>query len=49
MNTKIKENYVTPESLSVVLASESIICTGSEITGMDAERIDYGGPEYLNW
>lgn len=43
MNTKMKENYVTPETISVKLVSESFICD-SEITGIDSGRIDYGAP-----
>lgn len=48
MNTKTKENYVAPETVSVELVSESFICN-SEITGIDSERIDYGDPENLTW
>ncbi len=43
MNTKMKENYVVPETVSVELVSESLICN-SEITGIDSDRIDYGDP-----
>lgn len=43
MNTKMKEYYVTPETISVTLVSESLICN-SEITGIESERIDYGAP-----
>ena len=48
MNTKMKENYVAPETVSVELFSESLICN-SEITGIDSERIDYGKPQDLTW
>ena len=48
MNSKMKENYVAPETVSVELVSESLICN-SEITGIDSERIDYGNPENLTW
>ena len=48
MNTKMKENYVTPETISVKLVSESFLCS-SEITGIESERIDYGDPENLTW
>ena len=48
MNTKMKENYVTPETISVKLVSESFLCN-SEITGIESERIDYGDPENLTW
>lgn len=48
MNSKMEENYVAPETVSVELVSESIICN-SEITGIDSERIDYGNPENLTW
>ena len=43
MNTKMKENYVAPETISVELVSESLICN-SEITGIESDRIDYGDP-----
>ena len=43
MNTKMKENYVAPETVSVELVSESLICN-SEITGIESDRIDYGDP-----
>jgi len=48
MNTKMEENYVAPETVSVELVSESIICN-SEITGIDSKRLDYGDPESLTW
>lgn len=48
MNIKMEENYVAPETVSVELVSESIICN-SEITGIDSDRIDYGDPENLTW
>ena len=48
MNTKLKENYIAPETVSVELVSESLICN-SEITGIDSDRIDYGTPEELTW
>ena len=48
MNTKTKENYVAPETVSVELVSESFICN-SEITAIDSDRIDYGNPETLTW
>ena len=43
MNTKMKENYFAPETVSLELVSESLICN-SEITGIESERIDYGDP-----
>ncbi len=48
MNTRMKENFVAPETISVELVSESFICD-SEITGIDSERIDYGNPQDLTW
>lgn len=45
---KKKENYVTPETFSVRLISESFLCD-SDITGIYSERIDYGLPEPLAW
>ena len=48
MNTRMKENYVAPETISVELVFESFICD-SEITGIDSERIDYGNPQDLTW
>jgi len=48
MNTKMKENYVAPETVSVELVSESFLCN-SEITAIDSDRIDYGTPEELTW
>ena len=48
MNSKMEENYVAPETVSVELVSESIICN-SEITGIESERIDYGNPQDLTW
>jgi len=48
MNTKKEENYVAPETVSVELVSESIICN-SEITDIDSERLDYGDPKSLTW
>ena len=48
MNTKMKENYVAPETVSVELVSESFICD-SEITGIVSDRIDYGDPNEITW
>lgn len=48
MNTKMKENYVAPETISIELVSESFICN-SEITGIASDRIDYGDPQDLTW
>lgn len=44
----MKENYVTPETISIELVSESFICD-SEITGIHSDRIDYGDPNEITW
>ena len=44
MNTKTKEYYIAPETISVELFSESFLYN-SEITGIDSSRIDYGLPQ----
>lgn len=46
MNTKMKDNYVAPESISVELVSEGFICD-NDITGIFREHFDYGIPEPL--
>lgn len=48
MNTKLKENYIAPETFSVRLISEGFLCN-SETTGIDSSRIDYGLPEGIIW
>lgn len=48
MKTKMKENYVVPQTEEMELISENLICD-SQITGIDSERIDYGNPENLTW
>lgn len=48
MNTKMKENYVAPESVSFELVSEGFICN-SQLTGISGERIDYDDPQILIW
>jgi hypothetical protein len=48
MKTKMKENYVVPQTEEMELISENLICD-SQITGIDSDRIDYGNPENLTW
>ena len=48
MKTKLKENYVVPQTEEMELISENFICD-SKITGIDRDRIDYGNPENLTW
>jgi len=48
MKTKLKENYVVPQTEEMELISENFICD-SQITGIDSDRIDYGNPENLTW
>lgn len=48
MKTKMKKNYVVPQTEEMKLISENLICD-SQITGIDSERIDYGNPENLTW
>lgn len=48
MKTKMKENYVVPQTEEMELIFENFICD-SQITGIDSDRIDYGNPENLTW
>ena len=47
MSTKMKKNYVAPETISVKLDSVSLICNSD--FDMQGERIDYGDPTNLTW
>lgn len=43
----MKEVYVVPETLPVMIFSESMVCTSP--TGIDADRNDYGDPITILW
>lgn len=43
----MKEVYVVPETLPVMISSESMVCTSP--TDIVGDRIDYGDPITIVW
>ena len=43
----MKEVYVVPETLPVMISSESMVCTSP--TGILGDRLDYGDPNPIIW